>query len=172
MILMATRLCWSLMICLSCTVGLCTTHSLKNDADSFWGQHQSIQEAPIVFHRNVGDTFLMYEFLFGGLTIDDSNTVTLKDEELSSMHSASVFHRIVNTHVPKTPSAIRKRLADASSTGETLEMDTFEQLLLASVYTAHRAQSSNQTDRQAWGDLFCQLVAAITHDLSGKVVMC
>ncbi|XP_038663285.1 protein FAM180A [Scyliorhinus canicula] len=166
---MAVRVVRSLMICLSLAVGLCTAHRLKNDADRIWGPRN---KTPVLFHRDVGDTFLMYEFLLGGVTIDDKNIVNLNDEELSSMRSANVFHSIMNAHIPKTPSTIRKWLNDLPSSGESFEMDTFEQLLLASVYTAHRARNSDLTERQAWGDCFCHLVAALTHDLSGKVVRC
>ncbi|XP_041053963.1 protein FAM180A [Carcharodon carcharias] len=169
MMRMAVRVSCSQMICLSFTVGLCTAHSLKKDAETFWTPQSDV---PVVFHRDVGDTFLIYEFLLGGLIIDEKNIITLKDEELASTRSAKVFHSIVNTQVPKTPSTIRKRLGDLPRSRESLEMDTFEQLVLASVYTAHRALSSSPTERQAWGDLFCQLVAAVTHDLSRKVVMC
>uniref|UniRef100_UPI00398ECD13 protein FAM180A n=1 Tax=Pristiophorus japonicus TaxID=55135 RepID=UPI00398ECD13 len=164
---MGVRLLWTLMVCLSFTASVCTTNSLKTEGDPFRGQGQYV-----MFHRDVGNTFLMYEFLLGGLAIDEDSTVTLKDEELSSMRSAKVFHNIMNIYVPKTPTAIKERLAVVSRAGEFLEMDTFEQLLLAAVYTAHRAQRSNQTERQAWAGPFCQLVAAITHDLSEKVVMC
>ncbi|XP_051885426.1 protein FAM180A-like isoform X2 [Pristis pectinata] len=137
--------------------------------DSTWTQRQ---EGRSVFLQDAADTFLMYEFLSGGLVIGENHTVTLKDEELSSMRPAKAFHRIVYTRVPKTPSAIARTLADLPSMGETLEMDTFEQLLLASVYVAHRGQRTGAESRQAWGHLFCQLVAAITHDLTRQVVRC
>ncbi|XP_078076501.1 protein FAM180A isoform X1 [Mustelus asterias] len=169
MMWMAVRVAWCLLTCLSFSVTPCTAHRLRNGEDLSWGDQS---EQPIVFHHDISDTFLMYEFLAGGLTIDEKNIVTLNDEELSSMRSAKVFHSIMNTRIPKTPDSIQKRLNDLPSSGETFEMDTFEQLLLASVYTAHRAWQSDLTERQAWGNLFCQLLAAVTHDLSGKVVTC
>ncbi|XP_069769459.1 protein FAM180A [Narcine bancroftii] len=154
----------SLVICLLVILSCQTSH-----VGSVWTQHK---EQRSIFLQNVADTFLMYEFLSGGLEIGKNSTVTLKDEELSSLRPAKAFLSIMEMKVQKTPSAIKRRLADLPGTGETLEMDTFEQLLLASVYVAHRAQRSIPQSQQVWGHVFCQLVAALTHDLSQQVVKC
>ncbi|GCC44926.1 hypothetical protein chiPu_0029113 [Chiloscyllium punctatum] len=94
------------------------------------------------------------------------------DEELASTRAAPIFLNIMNTQFPKNRAALGKMLQEIPSSGETFEMDIFEQLLLASVYTAHQGHTSDQTDRQLWGDLFCSLVAPLIRDLSGKLVRC
>ncbi|XP_078270864.1 protein FAM180A-like [Rhinoraja longicauda] len=159
---MGVRQRGSLVISLSVIVRL-------SIAGSVWTQHQ---QARSIFLQDASDPFLLYEFLSGGLVIGENNTVTLEDEELASTRPAKVFHRIVNGRVPKTPPAIANTLANVPSLGETLEMDNFEQLLLAAVYAAHRGRRSDQDHRQLWGRLFCQLVGAVTHDLSRQVVRC
>ncbi|XP_032895165.1 protein FAM180A-like [Amblyraja radiata] len=159
----------SLVISLSVIVRLCAVSSLFSIAGSVWTQHQ--QERSI-FLQDASDTFLLYEFLSGGLAIGQNHTVTLEDEELASTRPAKVFHRIVNGRVPKTPRAIENTLANVPILGDTLEMDNFEQLLLASVYAAHQGRRGDPEHRRLWGSLFCQLVGAVTHDLTRQVVRC
>ncbi|XP_060694370.1 protein FAM180A-like [Hemiscyllium ocellatum] len=167
----AVRLPLSLMLSLSVSVGLGTALSRHKDAGLSW-RRPSIRDVPTVFLRDIGDSFLLYEFLAGGLIIDERNMVSLMDEELASTRAAPIFLNIMNTQFPKNRAALGKMLEEIPSSGETFEMDIFEQLLLASVYTAHRGHTSDQADRQLWGDLFCSLMAPLIRDLSGKRVRC
>ncbi|XP_072129209.1 protein FAM180A-like [Mobula birostris] len=162
-------LCGSLTICLSVILKLCMIISLFHVADSTWTKHE---EERSIFLQDAAEIYLMYEFLSEGLVIGKNHTITLQDKELASTRPAKTFHRIFNTRVPRTPSSINKTLAKVSNMGEVLEMDTFEQLLLASVFSAHKAWHSPAESRQDWGELFCRLVAAITYDLSQLKVRC
>ncbi|XP_048401563.1 protein FAM180A-like [Stegostoma tigrinum] len=168
---LGVKLPFSLLLSLSVAVGLCTALSRHKDADLFW-RSPSIQEAPTIFLRDIGDSFLLYEFLAGGLNIDEKNMISLMDEELASTRPASIFLEIVNSQLPKSPAALRKRLDETVNLGDTFEMDTFEQLLLASVYVAHRGHTSDQGNRQIWGDLFCLLVSPLIQDLTGIMPNC
>ncbi|XP_059829891.1 protein FAM180A [Hypanus sabinus] len=162
-------LCGSHTICPSVIVRLCMIITLFHITDSIWTKHD---EKRIIFLQDEADAYLMYEFLSEGLVIGKNHTITLQDEELSSTRPAKTFHRIFNTRIPRTHSGITKTLAEVSNMGEVLEMDTFEQLLLASIFSAHRARHSTAESRQDWGQLFCHLVAAITYDLAQLKVLC
>ncbi|XP_037539618.1 uncharacterized protein LOC119416456 [Nematolebias whitei] len=116
---------------------------------------------------SVSDANLMFEFLLGGVTIDQDN-VFLLDEEMASMRKGQQFLAQVNDGIPKSLSSMELMVRTLQARQQKpLTLGQFEKLILSVVYTAHQAQVSEE-ERQAWGGVLLQLANITVYELRGS----
>ncbi|XP_067855742.1 protein FAM180A-like [Heptranchias perlo] len=126
-----------------------------------------VSDIPInpVFQRSQKDVELLYEFLLGGLNIDDNFKCSLKDEELSSMRAAKKFDVIVNNIIPKNIADIQRLTYRLSNYTGQLKLEDFERTLLTLVFTAYQASRSHGHQQDTWAESLVSLFQALKRDL-------
>ncbi|NXX23447.1 F180B protein, partial [Podargus strigoides] len=115
--------------------------------------------------RSPEDADIMLEMLWGGLDIQASGTVRLRDEELASLRPARRFRQILEDEVPKRPAEIEQHLRYYSLTDTPLPLPEFDRLLFTSVYCAYQVRSVQGLDKNLWISFFSQLVDEMFRDL-------
>ncbi|NWW92209.1 F180B protein, partial [Rhynochetos jubatus] len=111
------------------------------------------------------DANIMLELLWGGLDIQASSTIRLRDEELASLRPARRFIKILEDEVPKTSTEIEHHLRYYSLTDTPLPLTEFDRLLFTSVYCAYQVRSVQGLDKNLWIRFFSQLVDEMFRDL-------
>ncbi|XP_043565363.1 protein FAM180A-like [Chiloscyllium plagiosum] len=118
-----------------------------------------------VFQKSYKDVELLYEFLLGGLKIDDNLKCSLKDEELASLRAAKKFNVIVNHIIPKDIADIRKLTYRLSKYVGQLKSEDFERTLLTLVFTAYQAVKFKGHQQDYWEESLVNLFQALRQDL-------
>ncbi|XP_038636463.1 protein FAM180A isoform X2 [Scyliorhinus canicula] len=126
-----------------------------------------VSDVPIdpVFQKSQKDVELLYEFLLGGLNIDNNFKCSLKDEELASLRSAKKFDVIVNHIIPKNITEIRRLTYRLSKYIGQLRSEDFERTLLTLVFTAYQASRSQGHQQDTWEESLVNIFQALIHDL-------
>ncbi|XP_029991661.1 protein FAM180A [Sphaeramia orbicularis] len=152
-----------LKICLQVMVWLCFDQVLYDVAA---GRSTTPQKAGLsLSHAN-----LMFEFLLGGVEIDQDNNIILLDEELASMRAGRSFLSQINDDIPRSRSAMAQMMTELQSQRrKSLTQAEFDSVLLSMVYSAHQAwHQEGEEERQAWGGLLLQLANVTLHELRGQ----
>ncbi|GCB75161.1 protein FAM180A [Scyliorhinus torazame] len=118
-----------------------------------------------VFQKSQKDVELLYEFLLGGLNIDNNFKCFLKDEELASLRSAKKFDLIVNHIIPKNIIDIRRLTYRLSKYSGQLKSEDFERTMLTLVFTAYQASKSQGHQQDTWAESLVNIFQALIHDL-------
>ncbi|KAM7002224.1 protein FAM180A [Tautogolabrus adspersus] len=113
---------------------------------------------------------LMFEFLLGGVELDQDNNIILLDKELASMRPGRAFQSQINDNIPRSLSSMMQMVATLEGQRKRpLTQDQFEGLTLSMVYSAHRTlQQDGGQEREAWGAVLLQLANATVHELRGS----
>ncbi|XP_067907352.1 protein FAM180A [Heterodontus francisci] len=118
-----------------------------------------------VFQKSQKDVELLYEFLLGGLNIDDKLKFSLKDEELASLRAAKKFNVIVNHIIPKNIAEIHRLTYRLSKYTGKLKSEDFERTLLTLVFTAYQASRFQGHQQDTWVESLVNIFQALRHDL-------
>ncbi|XP_051886454.1 protein FAM180A-like [Pristis pectinata] len=118
-----------------------------------------------VFQRSQKDVELLYEFLLGGLNIDDNFKCTLKDEELASMRAGKKFNVIINNIIPKNITDIRRLTYRLSKYSGQLKPVDFERMLLTLLFTVYRASRYQGHQQDTWVEALVNIFQALRRDL-------
>ncbi|XP_037834362.1 uncharacterized protein LOC119617475 [Kryptolebias marmoratus] len=121
---------------------------------------------------SVSDAKLMFEFLLGGMVIDQDD-VFLLDEEMASMRKGREFLDRINEGIPKSLSSMELEVSRMRARQQKpLTLDQFEKLVLSMVYSAHQAQvQGSKEERQAWGGVLLQLANITVYELRGSFLL-
>ncbi|XP_006642767.1 protein FAM180A [Lepisosteus oculatus] len=154
-------------LCLLAGVALCIFGGSRKDTDFYIPALQGLATVTSLnFIKNVSDANLMYEFLLGGLVIDDDDNIYMLDEEMASMRKGKVFITLLNDYVPKTVITMERMLAALPYQEKPLELFRFETLVLGTVYSAYQMRRQHlEHPQKAWGGLLVRLVNATLVDL-------
>ncbi|KAM3609232.1 uncharacterized protein V6R79_011563 [Siganus canaliculatus] len=112
---------------------------------------------------------LMFEFLLGGVEMDQGNIVLL-DKELASMRSGRAFLSQINDNIPRTQSSMMALAAALEGQKKKpMPQAQFDNLVLSLVYSAHQAwNQKSQDEQQAWGTVLLQLANVTVQELRGS----
>ncbi|XP_041854040.1 protein FAM180A [Melanotaenia boesemani] len=114
------------------------------------------------------DVNLMFEFLLGGVVIDQDSNVLLLDKEMASMRQGREFLSQINDDIPKSLSSMSLMVSTLEARQKTrLTQSEFDNLVLSMVYSAHQAQKSRDK-REAWGGMLLQLANITVYELRGS----
>ncbi|XP_069018698.1 protein FAM180A [Embiotoca jacksoni] len=118
----------------------------------------------------VSDANLMFEFMLGGMEIDQDNNGALLDKEMASMRQGRAFLAKINDNIPRSLSSMVQMVSMLEGQRKRpLTQDQFESLVLSMVYSAHRARHQERTEEQeAWGKVLLQLANVTVHELRGN----
>ncbi|KAM3869948.1 kinesin-like protein KIF23 [Diretmus argenteus] len=106
----------------------------------------------------VSDANLMFEFLLGGVELDQDNNIVLLDKEMASMRQGRAFLSQINDNIPKTLSSMVQMVTTLEGQRKRpLTQAQFEGLVLSMVYSAHQAQNWERKGEQAWSEVFVRL---------------
>nr|XP_020487027.1 protein FAM180B [Labrus bergylta] len=112
---------------------------------------------------------LMFEFLLGGVELDQDNNIILHDKELASMRPARAFLSQINDNYPRNLSSMMQMVATLEGRRRRpLTQDQFESLTLSMVYSAHRTRHQDRQEREAWGAVLLHLANVTVHELRGS----
>ncbi|XP_019712754.1 protein FAM180A isoform X2 [Hippocampus comes] len=121
----------------------------------------------------VVDPNLMFEFLLGGVELNQDSNIVLLDEEMASMRPGRAFLSRVNNNIPRSLSSMQQMVDVLKSRRkEPMTQDLFESLVLSMVRSAY--QTGNQRrpkDREAWGEMLLQLANLTVHELRGSYLL-
>ncbi|XP_054631780.1 protein FAM180A [Dunckerocampus dactyliophorus] len=119
---------------------------------------------------SVFDADLMFEFLLGGVELNQDNNIVLLDEEMASMRPGRSFLTHINDNIPRSLSSMEQMVTTLKTQRRRLlTQDQFESLVLSMVLTAHRTwQQQRGEDREAWGGVLLQLANVTVHELRGS----
>ncbi|XP_078076092.1 protein FAM180A [Mustelus asterias] len=118
-----------------------------------------------VFQKSHKDMELLYEFLLGGLNVDDNLKCHLKDEELASLRAAKAFDVIVNHIIPKNIVDIQRLTYRLSKYIGQLKSEDFERTLLTLVFTAYQASRFQGHQQDTWAESVVNIFQALIRDL-------
>ncbi|XP_061891645.1 protein FAM180A [Entelurus aequoreus] len=128
---------------------------------------QALQDpnGPPVFDAN-----LMFEFLLGGLELNQDNNILLLDEEMASMRPGRSFLTHINDNIPRSLSSMQQKIDMLKTQNRRpLTGDQFESLVLSTVVSAQRTwHQQGVEDREAWAEVLLQLANITIHDLRGS----
>ncbi|XP_037110240.1 protein FAM180A isoform X2 [Syngnathus acus] len=118
---------------------------------------------------SVVDANLMFEFLLGGVELNQDNNIVLLDEEMASMRSGRAFLSQINDNIPRSLSSM-EQMVDMlkSQKKQPLTQDQFDTLVLTTVLSAHRAGTGRPEEQEAWGEVLLQLANITVHELRGS----
>ncbi|XP_077425781.1 protein FAM180A [Vanacampus margaritifer] len=119
---------------------------------------------------SVVDANLMFEFLLGGVELNQDDNIIILDEEMASMRSGRAFLSQINDNIPRSRSSMEQMLDMLKSRRkQPLTRDQFESLVLSTVLSAHQAGNRRRPeDREAWGGVLLQLANITVHELRGS----
>ncbi|KAM6937100.1 protein FAM180B [Xenentodon cancila] len=154
-----------LKICLQIFVWLC----FDQVQDVGGGTRPVFQKAAL----SSSDANLMFEFLLGGVVIDQYNNVLLLDEEMASMRKGREFLVQINDDIPKSLSSMTLMVNTLETRQKKpLTQVQFDNLVLSSVYSAHQASVQESTEeRKAWGEMLLQLANMTVYELRGSFLL-
>ncbi|XP_029909392.1 protein FAM180A [Myripristis murdjan] len=123
--------------------------------------------------NSVSDANLMFEFLLGGVEIDQDNIVDLLDEEMASMRQGRAFLSQINDNIPKTRSSMEQMLDTLEGQEKApLSPTEFESLALSMVYSAYQSkQQEGKAEQLAWSGVLLRLANVTVSDLRGHYLI-
>ncbi|XP_022610442.1 protein FAM180B [Seriola dumerili] len=118
----------------------------------------------------ISDANLMFEFLLGGVELDQDNNIVLLDKEMASMRQGRAFMSKINDDIPKSLSSMVQMVtALEGQRRRPLAQAEFESLILSMVYSAHQAwHQERKEEQEAWGGVLLQLANVTVHELRGN----
>ncbi|XP_019934250.2 protein FAM180B [Paralichthys olivaceus] len=118
----------------------------------------------------VSDANLMFEFLLGGVEVDQDKNIILLDKEMASMRSGRVFLSKINDNIPrKRDSMVQMVNGLEERRTRPMTQTKFDILILSMVYSAHQAwQQERREEQAAWGRVLLQLANVTVHELRGN----
>ncbi|XP_053175812.1 protein FAM180A-like [Scomber japonicus] len=131
---------------------------------------QVLQDVAAGTGSSVSDANLMFEFLLGGVEIDQDNNIVLLDKEMASMGAGRAFLAQINDKIPRSLSPkVHIMNTLGGQRGRPLTEAQFESLVLSMVYSAHQAwHQESEEEQEAWGGVLLQLANVTVHDLRGN----
>eukprot|EP00064_Thunnus_orientalis_P006200 superscaffoldBa00000636_g6216 len=118
---------------------------------------------------SVSDANLMFEFLLGGVEIDQDNNIVLLDKEMASMRPGRAFLAKVNDSIPRSLSPMVQMVDTLKSQRRPMTQAQFDSLVLNLVYSAHQAwHQDTKKEQERWGGVLLQLVNITVHELRGN----
>ncbi|KAM9854793.1 protein FAM180A [Aulostomus maculatus] len=116
------------------------------------------------------DANLMFEFLLGGVEMDQDSNIVLFDKEMASMRQGRAFLAQINDNIPRSLSSTVQMVISLKDQGRRpLTPAQFETLVLSMVYTAYRAKHQRvKEDLEASGGALLQLANVTVHQLRGS----
>ncbi|XP_023250294.1 protein FAM180B [Seriola lalandi dorsalis] len=119
---------------------------------------------------STSDANLMFEFLLGGVELDQDNNIVLLDKEMASMRQGRAFMSKINDDIPKSLSSMVQMVtALEGQRRRPLAQTEFESLILSMVYSAHQAwHQERKEEQEAWGGVLLQLANVTVHELRGN----
>ncbi|XP_039989732.1 protein FAM180A [Xiphias gladius] len=116
------------------------------------------------------DADRMFEFLLGGVEIDQDNNIVLLDKEMASMRAGRAFLSQINDNIPRSLSSMVQMLTTLEEQRKRpLTQTQFESLVLSMVYSAHQAgHQERKEEQEAWGGVLLQLANVTVHQLRGN----
>ncbi|XP_070764204.1 protein FAM180A [Enoplosus armatus] len=116
---------------------------------------------------SVSDANLMFEFLLGGVELDQDNNIVLLDKEMASMKAGRAFLSEINDNIPRSQqSMVQMVIALEGHRRRPLTQDQFQSLVLSMVYSANQAwHQERQEEQEAWGGVLLQLANVTVHEL-------
>ncbi|XP_038562402.1 protein FAM180A [Micropterus salmoides] len=119
---------------------------------------------------SVSDANLMFEFLLGGVELDQDNNIVLFDKEMASMRQGRAFLSQINDNIPRSLSSMTQMVTVLE--GQRMRLLTqaqFESLVLSMVYSAYQAlHQERKEEQEAWGGMLLQLANVTVHELRGS----
>ncbi|XP_042268893.1 protein FAM180A isoform X2 [Thunnus albacares] len=112
----------------------------------------------------------MFEFLLGGVEIDQDNNIVLLDKEMASMRPGRAFLAQINDNIPRSLSPMVQMVDTLKSQRKRpMTQAQFETLVLSLVYSAHQAwHQETKEEQERWGGVLLQLVNVTVHELRGN----
>nr|XP_057932143.1 protein FAM180A [Doryrhamphus excisus] len=96
--------------------------------------------SPSVFDAN-----LMFEFLLGGVELNQDNNIVLLDEEMASMRTGRSFLTHINDNIPRSLSSMEQMVTTLKTQPRRpLTQDQFQGLVLSMVLSAHRTRNQQR----------------------------
>ncbi|KAM9351687.1 protein FAM180A [Symphorus nematophorus] len=119
---------------------------------------------------SVSDANLMFEFLLGGVEMDQDNNIVLLDKELASMRSGRAFLSEINDNIPRSRSSMMQMVTTLQSPRKRqMTQPQFDKLVLSMVYSAHQAwHQEREEEQEAWGGVLLQLANVTIRELRGS----
>ncbi|XP_044050509.1 protein FAM180B [Siniperca chuatsi] len=119
---------------------------------------------------SVSDANLMFEFLLGGVELDQDNNIVLLDKEMASMRPGRAFLSEINDNIPRSLSSMVQMVtALEGQRRRPLTQVQFESLVLSMVYSAHQAwHQERKEEQEAWGGVLLQVANVTVHELRGS----
>ncbi|XP_056242215.1 protein FAM180B [Seriola aureovittata] len=119
---------------------------------------------------STSDANLMFEFLLGGVELDQDNNIVLLDKEMASMRQGRAFMSKINDDIPKSLSSMVQMVtALEGQRRRPLAQTEFESLILSMVYSAHQAwHQERKEEQEAWGGVLLRLANVTVHELRGN----
>ncbi|CAN9499365.1 unnamed protein product [Ophioblennius macclurei] len=114
---------------------------------------------------------LMFEFLLGGVQIDQDNNIVLQDGEMASMRQGRAFLSQINDDVPRSLSSMIQMASELENERKKKPLTEvqFENLILSLVYSAHQAlHQKGEAEREAWGEVLFQLANITVYEIRGS----
>ncbi|XP_029951768.1 protein FAM180A [Salarias fasciatus] len=143
---------------------LCFEHLLQ---DVTAGSSQTSQKAAL----SVRNANLMFEFLLGGVQMDQDNNIVLLDGEMASMRQGRAFLSQINDNIPRSLNSMIQMASELEDEKKKrpLTEAQFENLVLSLVYSAHQAlHQKKRAEREAWGEVLFQLANITVHEIRGS----
>ncbi|XP_071752546.1 protein FAM180A [Centroberyx gerrardi] len=122
---------------------------------------------------SLSDANLMFEFLLGGVELDQDNNIVLLDKEMASMRQGRAFLSQINDNIPKTLSSMVQMLDTVEGQKKRpLTQTQFESLVLSMVYSAHQARHQEGEEEQAaWSGVLTRLANVTVNELRGHYLI-
>lgn len=120
---------------------------------------------------SISDANLMFEFLLGGVEMDQDNNIVLLDKEMASMRPGRAFLSQINDNIPRSQSSMVQMVTTLKDQRrrKPLTQDQFDGLVLSMVYSAQQASHQERREEQeAWSEVLFQLANATVHELRGS----
>ncbi|XP_070687568.1 protein FAM180A [Pempheris klunzingeri] len=123
--------------------------------------------------QKISDANLMFEFLLGGVELDQDNNIALLEKEMASMRQGRAFLSQINDDIPRSLSSMAQMVGTLEGQGrKPLTQAQFDTLVLGMVYSAHQAwHQEREEEQEAWGRVLLQLANVTVHELRGSYLL-
>ncbi|XP_056138021.1 protein FAM180A [Lampris incognitus] len=158
-----------IQICIQILLGLWFQQVFKVDVAASIYESSASQR----IGRSASDASLMFEFLLGGVEIDQDNNILLLDKEMASMRQGRAFTACINDNVAKTLTSMEEMLMTLErNKRKPFSQIQFDGLVLSMVYSAHQAQRKERKEEQlAWGGMLIRLANITVNNLRGQYLI-
>ncbi|XP_037621940.1 protein FAM180B [Sebastes umbrosus] len=120
---------------------------------------------------SISDANLMFEFLLGGVEMDQDNNIVLLDKEMASMRPGRAFLSQINDNIPRSQRSMVQMVTTLKDQRmrKPLTQDQFDGLVLSMVYSAQQVSHQERREEQeAWSEVLFQLANVTVHELRGS----